>query len=143
MLLRISLWIWAVNVFLESLLMIYHEFWHWLFAHCMRIFTLGDIHNIIFTIKEYPRIERNNIGGFTKYSPTMCITYISTIKHLKSTESKIVTFAPAIGTIILFLLTPWWMYPLYLSHINSLWLSLGDVDKLTDYWENIEQEEIK
>lgn len=45
---------------------------------------------------------------------------------------KIVAIMPVISTIVLFWISPWYLYPYYLSHINTLWLSQTDIDKIID-----------
>lgn len=46
----------------------------------------------------------------------------------------IINAAPAFTTIALFIFSPWYLYPVYLSCISTLWMSTSDMDVVERLW---------
>ena len=129
---RFRSYIWGITITFEILFSLYHELWHWLFTHLFKFLTLGDLEKIRFNITGFPKIEDNG-EGFTTYSVCMEVEYYSTSKFTNSFGSILITFAPVIGVIFLFIVSPWWIYPLYLSNLNTFWLSSDDIKQIKNY----------
>ena len=118
---------WSINIIFEFIFSLYHEFWHWLFGTILWFFDNKIIDRPILRVDKYPYCELNDIGGLTSYAVCMSVMYTSNGPYR---FSKLISFAPAIGCIFLFIVSPLYMYLLYIPYINTIWLSIGDVRQL-------------
>ena len=113
---------------------ILHEVSHWLFALITFCLGLNSFPKIRITkyysveIKDvYDRINNNR----------MHVEYTTTNLTNKTVivMCSFVASAPFFLTIFLFCYSPLWMYPYYLSNINSIWLSSSDVKQIKNIFQ--------
>lgn len=82
-------------------------------------------------ITRYYKAEYNDTGGMNIYEFSGSVNY----GYDASTQditiiSGFTAIGPAIGLLLLFIFSPWWMDLLYICNFNRLWLSRGDVDQI-------------
>lgn len=125
---------WAINAVIDFMFCLYHELWHWLFAKLFYVITLGDICEIKFIVTRYPSVELNDNEGITSYTTGMEVQH-RTYDYENSTYKfyeNIITLAPILGCVLLFAISPYYMWLLYITYINTLWISLVDIRNLSN-----------
>ncbi len=122
--------IWTVYTILDFLFVMYHEMWHYFAAKIVQFCTFGDVWDIRMQVSKYPSVEFNNDQmTMHRIGAQIIFTHPNT---LDNKWLKFITVAPAVGCIVLFLLSPWYMWLLYIPYMDMLWLSASDVFKLTE-----------
>lgn len=83
-------------------------------------------------LNSFPKFVINNLYH-NKITNDMFVSTKSHNMHINinsncrfSLQIFLITFSPAITTILLFIYSPYWLYPYYLCNISTLWLSVGD-----------------
>lgn len=118
-----------VGYFFELPAYIFHEYCHWVIAvigWILSINTFPTVH-----VDRYFKVEVSNKGTMTD-SWSMYVLYNT--YGCNTFFSFLVSIAPAIGTILLFIISSWYLDIMYLTQISSLWLSMGDIKKILRYY---------
>lgn len=107
-------------------LYIYHEIMHCLPLVITWIMGLNTFPEIVIT--QYPSYHINDDNSVATSSFRMHVSYINHFgfKWL----CFLTTIMPLFGTLFLFIISPYYLYPYYLSNIQTLWLSVGDIRDL-------------
>lgn len=104
-----------------------HELSHWLIA--LIFYILGTNH--IFSTITIKRLYKIEITGDNTSESTSHHMYITTSVHNRNyITSILITSAPAFMTIILFIISPWWLCLIYCNNLSVLWLSIGDINSI-------------
>lgn len=124
---KLKIYFWAIETFIECIMMMYHELCH--YVVCLFWYCLGFIEFPRFYIDQHPGIEMNEKGSFTQYGAWMSVNYKASPNLSKKIKNSI-TIAPAFGCVFLFVISPIYMWLLYINHLNALWMSCEDVNDL-------------
>lgn len=119
-----------LNEYLFSLpATIFHELCHWIIA--MIFYCVGLINSVPkIRITEWHLIEEEGSYVSTK-SMSACVYYSTTLSpKLDILVNGIVAIAPAFGVITLMLFCPWYINILLFNRITTLWLSIGDIERV-------------
>lgn len=109
-----------------------HELSHWLLA--LVTFLLGiNSFPVIKIIRKY-KIVINDDNTTSSYSWHMQVSY--SCNEDNKWLCPLISCSPAIMTVLLFIYSPYWLYPLYLSKISTLWLSVSDQACVEEYFFN-------
>ncbi len=104
---------------------IIHELCHWLFLLPLSMIGLVSMPTI-----KMDRLASYSINGdeSSTWSFKMSVCY----KNYFDIDwiNRLCSIMPALGTIALFIVSPFYLYPYYLSQINTLWMSVGDINKM-------------
>ena len=104
-----------------------HELSHWFVA--LIFYILGT--NLMFPTITVERWYKVEITGKTTTSSTSFYMYIQTqVRNRNYLTSILVTSAPAFLTVVLFIISPWYLCLIYCNNLSVLWLSVGDVTSL-------------
>lgn len=104
---------------------IYHELCHYIILIMTFLLALNSFPKLIITQWAYCEYCTKDDNLRTQHSFKMHVSYINYWDF--EWLDKICAFMPIPGLVILFWISPWYLYPYYLSHINTLWLSEGDI----------------
>jgi hypothetical protein len=108
-----------------------HEASHYLFVLYFWIFNVATFPKWNWTRKASIEIEKDS--SVSSLSHNMNIGY-SIPRDLRFIYYIIIPSSPAVFTVILFAISPWPLWILYLSHISLLWMSVTDMDKFKRYF---------
>lgn len=108
-------------------LYIYHELTHCVPLVFTWLYGLNTFPQII--IDRYPSYtvnEEDNVISTSSFK-----MHVSYINHFEFKWIDWVSAAmPLIGTLFLFVISPYYLYPYYLSNIQTIWLSVSDIRDL-------------
>lgn len=109
---------------------LFHEVSHWIMALVLCPITAGFYIPRI-RIDRWFECEADQKGSQTT-SWKMHVHHFGLIRT-DSLDNFLVALAPAISTIVLFIVSPWYLDIIWLSQLNWLWLSGGDTRKVVKY----------
>jgi len=114
---------------------IFHELCHYIVA--VIIWCLGLAPSFpTMQITRWFRLEYKDDCNFTAYNWCASVTNHYYTTSLSIFANILITIAPAIGCILLFIFSPWYIYPFYIANINWLWLSADDAQQICDYFKS-------
>lgn len=120
-----------INYIPEFIFGMYHEICHWIVAFIFYILGINDLPSI--NIKRNASIQFNNDNSTSTYSWMMNITYESYGDTQQTLPNVLVTLAPLFGTILLFYVSPWYLWLFYVPYLDQISLSLGDNIQIEAY----------
>ena len=109
-----------------------HELSHYVFA--LYFWAIGAITFPKWNWTRKASIIIQNDRSITSFGHSMDISYNSP-RNLRFMRYIIIPCSPAVFTIILFIISPWYLWIFYLSHISILWMSIYDMDKVKFYFD--------
>lgn len=130
---RFRSYLWGLNSVFRFFFVLYHEFWHWLAAIIIQSLTGGELDSVRLEITSYPSLDTNESDGFTTSTGGMRVSYMTNERFTTSSLNKLIIFAPVIGVIVLFLISPWQSWFFYLPYIEDMWLSASDIKTLQKF----------
>lgn len=109
--------------------LLYHEIWHLIMSYPLYWMAIIDSKPKL-VIEKLAQIDvdwKNNYSAISSFR--LYITYKDSIgdKYAGAIVSGYVAFGPVLGVILLFLISPLWLWPIYMCKIGALWLSASDV----------------
>jgi hypothetical protein len=121
-------WIWFQLCVVEFVLALYHEGWHLMFAY--PLYWTGFIKKPTFVHNSWGKFEIDWHGNTT--SSTSNAMYINIKDQMEDQLVRYallgwISIAPAFGFVLLLIISPWWLYPVYILNMRTLWLSPSDV----------------
>lgn len=102
---------------------LFHELTHFLFVVCAWAFGYSSFPKLIIDRLAYANIEPN--GDMQTFSFTMRVTYSTPKRYI--IFPLLVCISPMVGTLFLFIISPYWLWLFYIANINTLMLSGGDI----------------
>ena len=105
-----------------------HELSHYIVAVILYPINDTEFPKLVFT--QIAKYKFNADNSTSTYSFRAHVTYNGYVTYTSFVILKLIVVAPAITTIALFIFMPWYVCLFMLPLLNSLWLSLSDVDQL-------------
>lgn len=110
---------------------LFHEFSHW------TIFLIGWILRCnSFPIIYVDRLPQRTVNKDLSTNTKTSYMYVDIEMYNNSFLTNLIFFyaviAPALFTIILYLISPWYMWLLYTPYLDRLWMSESDINSLTN-----------
>lgn len=110
-----------------------HELSHWIFAFIGFYLSLNGFPRISvtrwFSIIQYDKDDPTQSCSYGICAQVTYTTWYNTIKA-QNIHGAIIASSPIFLTISLFLFSPWWMYPLYIANLSTMWISWGDYEDI-------------
>lgn len=110
--------------------LLFHELCHYIWA-VISFYLLQNSFPYI-KIDSYPKFYRNDMGTNTTIGASASVNFSTSNKN--NLMHIIGTAMPAVGTICLFIFSPWYIWIYYIAGLDSLWLSLSDSDRIVKYF---------
>lgn len=112
------------------LLCFIHELSHWIVAFFT--FCLGMNTFPVIVIKRWFHCEVNEDDSISSSSHHLAVNF----RYDKDFEFivPVICLAPALTTVLLFIYSPFWILPLYVCNLSTLWISTSDMRMTIDYF---------
>lgn len=113
-----------------------HELSHWFVAW---IFYIAGTNYVIpkITIERLYSVKVISHNATSSMSHHMSIT--TGVHNRNYLTSIFITSAPAIMTVMLFIISPWWLCLIYCNNLSTLWLSVGDITYLIHVYTKVKR----
>lgn len=103
---------------------LFHELCHWIVAFVTYLLGFNEFPTIV--LDRWPSFNINPDNTISIWSIKMHVAYTG----WNDLSFRLIVLAPAIGTILLFIFSPYWLWVYYLARISRFWLSVNDVNQL-------------